>query len=77
MCIRDRPVTIELGQNNLPSMGAGASQKTSRFGFLTYHNNGLAVNDFELLVPVTVTYGWGELSTGHIRIPVQGTTLYQ
>lgn len=71
------PVTIELGQNNLPSMGAGASQKTSRFGFLTYHNNGLAVNDFELLVPVTVTYGWGELSTGHIRIPVQGTTLYQ
>lgn len=67
------PVTIQLGQNNLPTMGSGADQQTSRFGFLTYHNNGLVVNSFELYVPVTVSHGWGDLYTGSITIPVQGT----
>lgn len=63
------PVNIQLAQNNLTSMG----QQTSRFGFLTYHNNNNSVNSFYIYVSVTITHGWGELSTGYIRIPVQGT----
>ena len=38
------------------------SGKAGEFGFLTYKNNGPSVNrDFELYVPVRVTYGWGSI----------------
>ncbi len=38
--------------------------KTSKYGFLTYKNNGTEVtSDFELKVPVTVMYTYGQIST--------------
>lgn len=67
------PVNIELDQNNLTEMGSDEYRKTSRFGFLTYHNNSLSTNSFTLYVSVTVSHGWGTLSSGYIAIPVQGT----
>ena len=33
------------------------------FGFLTYRNNGTAVREFHLKVPVMVQYGWGIITT--------------
>lgn len=42
-------------------------------GMLTYFNNGSPVTDFELYVPVTVKYGWGELKSAIITVPVKGT----
>ncbi|GEM_PF-6764905 len=42
-------------------------------GMLTYYNNGSPVTDFELYVPVTVKYGWGELKSATITVPVKGT----
>lgn len=42
-------------------------------GMLTYFNNGSPVTDFELYVPVTVKYGWGELKSATITVPVKGT----
>ena len=38
------------------------SEKAGKFGFFTYKNNGTNVTrDFEMYVPVKMTYGWGVL----------------
>jgi hypothetical protein len=44
------------------------------YGFLTYRNNGTAVKEFNLFVPVTVQYGWGFITTDEpITVPVNST----
>ena len=44
------------------------------FGFLTYRNNGTAVKEFNLFVPVTVQYGWGIITTDEpITVKVNST----
>lgn len=35
-----------------------------KFGYIYYENNGQNVNDFDVLVPVTVVYDWGEIKAG-------------
>jgi hypothetical protein len=44
------------------------------YGFLTYRNNGTAVKEFDLYVPVTVQYGWGVITTDEpITVHVNST----
>lgn len=68
------PVTVELkaDYNNL-TMGTGADKKTSKYGFITYKNNGTKVSAFNIYVKVTVDYGWGTIQTGFITVPVAST----
>lgn len=35
-----------------------------KFGYIYYENNGQNVNDFDVLVPVSVVYDWGEIKAG-------------
>jgi len=46
----------------------------STYGYLTYHNNEnvLGVN-FNLYVPVTITYSWGSITSDVIKVPVYKT----
>ena len=62
------PATIVLEQT--PASWNGL---TSKFGFLTYKNNGNNVSSFNLYVPVTVEYGWGQIKTAEIKVSVKGT----
>jgi hypothetical protein len=46
----------------------------SKYGFFTYKNNGTRVNDaFNIYVKVKVSYGWGEIYTDYITVPVAPT----
>lgn len=68
------PVTVELKADytNL-TMGTGTDAKTSKYGFITYKNNGTKVSAFNIYVKVTVEYGWGTIKTGFITVPVTST----
>jgi hypothetical protein len=64
------PVTVELKSTTDTSMGTS----TSEYGFITYKNNGTRVNDaFNIYVKVKVSYGWGEIYTDYITVPVAPT----
>ena len=64
------PATIELGMAAAGTMG----NKTSKYGFITYKNNGTTVNKgFIIRVKVTVTYGWGDILTDWINVDVAST----
>lgn len=68
--LQDVPATIVLAQSDATSMG-GAN---SKYGFITYRNNGAGVqNAFNLYVPVKVKYGWGEIVTDPIKVNVATT----
>jgi hypothetical protein len=62
------PATIVLEQTDASWNGL-----TSQYGFLTYKNNGNNVSSFNLYVPVTVDYGWGQITTTEIKVSVKGT----
>ena len=68
------PVTVELKADyeNL-TMGDGEDAKVSKYGFITYKNNGTKVAEFNIYVKVTVKYGWGTIQTGFITVPVSST----
>ena len=64
------PATIVLDQSAATTMG-GAN---SKYGFITYRNNGAGVqNAFNLYIPVKVKYGWGEIVTDPIKVNVATT----
>lgn len=64
------PATIVLEQSNVETMG----DVTSKFGFITYRNNGAGVqNAFNVYIPVKVKYGWGEIVTAPIKVNVSTT----
>ena len=64
------PATIELDMASAGTMG----KKTSKYGFITYKNNGTTVNKgFIIRVKVTVTYGWGDILTDWINVDVAST----
>lgn len=75
-------VTLDLG--NGKSVDPGCSKNndvykvgatTSKYGFIFYQNNGNAVTkDYNLYIPVTVSYGWGEI-TETIVVPVKATDI--
>ena len=67
------PVTVVLEQSDATSMGDGADKKESKYGFLTYKNNGTKVSEFEIYVKVKVTYGWGVIETKPITVKVAST----
>ena len=68
--LQDVPATIVLAQSDATTMG-GAN---SKYGFITYRNNGAGVqNAFNLYVPVKVKYGWGEIVTDPIKVNVATT----
>lgn len=68
--LQDVPATIVLAQSNVREMG-GAN---SKYGFITYRNNGAGVqNAFNLYIPVKVKYGWGEIVTVPIKVNVATT----
>ena len=48
--------------------------KATNYGYLTYKNNGSTVEkEFNVFVKVTVKYGWGEIVTEEIKVPVSTT----
>ena len=62
------PSTIELKQ---VTSVTGAS---SSYGFVTYKNNGTEVKEaYNIYVKVKVSYGWGEIYTDYITVPVAAT----
>ena len=64
------PANIELDMAGRGTMG----NKTSKYGFITYKNNGTTVNKrFIIRVKVTVTYGWGDILTDWINVDVAST----
>ena len=68
--LQDVPATIVLAQSKETSMGGA----TSKYGFITYRNNGAGVqNAFNLYIPVKVKYGWGEIVTDPIKVNVATT----
>lgn len=68
--LQDVPATIVLAQSDDTSMGGA----TSKYGFITYRNNGAGVqNAFNLYIPVKVKYGWGEIVTDPIKVNVATT----
>jgi hypothetical protein len=68
------PTTISLTVEAGPYT-VGTKTYTSAYGFLTYKNNGAPViSDFNLEVPVTVTYKWGKITTDKIKVPVKNYT---
>ena len=69
------PTTVVLEQSDATVMGdeAKGEQLESAYGFLTYKNNGTNVEAFNVYVKVEVTYGWGVIETGYIKVPVKST----
>ena len=64
------PTTIEIGT----TAPTGGLDTDFPFGTLTYTNNGGNLGtEFTLLVPVTVTYKWGEVTT-IVEVPVKPTS---
>lgn len=46
----------------------------AQYGYLTYRNNGNVIGtDFNLYVPVTITYTWGEIVSEQVVVPVKKT----
>ena len=43
------------------------------FGYLLYENNGQVTDTFQIRVPLTVTYDWGEIKTSYVDITVLPT----
>lgn len=62
------PATIQLNETKT-QVGAD-----SKFGFVTYRNNGTNVQkEFNLYIKVNVEYGWGVIQTDFIKVPVKPT----
>lgn len=43
------------------------------FGYLYYGNNGSVTATFQIRVPLTITYDWGQITTAYVDITVQPT----
>lgn len=53
--------------------GASATYGDKDFGYLYYGNNGSVTAKFQIRVPLTITYDWGEITTAYVDITVQPT----
>lgn len=63
------PTSMELEQ-----VAGTTFSPNSAYGFITYKNNGMTVSQpFNIFVKVTVNYGWGDLKTDWITVPVKTT----
>lgn len=55
------------------STGATKKYGGKDFGYLYYGNNGSVTATFQIRVPLTITYDWGEITTAYVDITVQPT----
>ena len=70
------PSTIKLEPVAAGTIGTGANQVTSAYGFISYKNNGTVLTgDFNIFVKVKVNYGWGTILTDWITVPVKKTII--
>ena len=70
------PTTINLDPVAAGTIGTGANQVTSAYGFISYKNNGTVLTgDFNIFVKVKVNYGWGTILTDWITVPVKKTII--
>ena len=70
------PSTINLDPVGAGTIGTGANQVTSAYGFISYKNNGTVLTgDFNIFVKVKVNYGWGTILTDWITVPVKKTII--
>lgn len=53
--------------------GASATYGDKDFGYLYYGNNGSVTAKFQIRVPLTITYDWGEITTAYVDITVEPT----
>jgi len=44
------------------------------FGGVSYNNNGTVTKDFNLYIPITVTYKWGVIVSEVVKVKVEATT---
>ena len=70
------PSTINLDPVAAGTIGTGANEVTSAYGFISYKNNGTVLTgDFNIFVKVKVNYGWGTILTDWITVPVKKTII--
>ena len=55
------------------STGASKTDGGVDFGYMYYGNNGSVTATFQIRVPLTVTYDWGEITTSYVDITVEPT----
>ena len=70
--VQSVPVTVVLEEKTTAEMKtiSGNDKLDSKYGYLTYKNNGTAVKNFNLFLNVTVEYGWGSIVAENIKVPV-------
>lgn len=56
-----------------PATAPTAGTPAADYGYILYNNNSTTVQDFEVHVPITVTYWWGELTDKEVSIKVSRT----
>ena len=68
------PLVLDLKAYNADAKGTKATYDAlvDLAGKIKYENNGANVSDFQIKIPVTFGYDWGELKT-NIIIKVKGT----
>ena len=72
------PVTVILNQMKAEDLQklvpADVKLPDTKYGYLTYVNNGTGVEEFHLFLNVTVKYGWGTITTEKpITVKVEST----
>lgn len=55
------------------AIGAEKTYGGKDFGYLYYGNNGSVTAKFQIRVPLTITYDWGEITTAYVDITVEPT----
>lgn len=51
----------------------GSSDFISQLGYVTYRNNGLSVGEFQIKLPITLLYHWGETAEQEMIITIKHT----
>jgi predicted nucleic acid-binding Zn-ribbon protein len=60
-----------MGLDNAEMEGIDAEK--ARFGYIKYYNNGQNVDDFDVWVPITIVYDWGEILDQPVKIHIHYT----
>lgn len=67
------PITYGAGWVESANQAALKTQLIQKFGYIYYDNNRGNVEDFDLIIPVQLTYDWGTLPTMYAKVHVKGT----
>ena len=66
-------ITYGAGWIQSANQAALKAQLVQKFGYLYYDNNRGNVEDFDLIIPVQLTYDWGILPTMYAKVHVHGS----